>query len=70
MTGPMTLILDPSTIPESTFRAMGRELQMELEEILASVAERGAPKDPLGVVTATDLLKSAIALGKATDGAP
>jgi hypothetical protein len=66
----MPLILDPARVPEATLRAMGRELQMELEEVLASVAEHGPAKDPLGVVTASDLLRSAIALGQATEGSP
>jgi len=66
----MPLLLDPTTVPEATLRAMAKELQGELEEILASLAERGPAKDPLGIVTATDLLTAAIQLGRRTEGAP
>ena len=64
------LILDAASVPEATIRTMAKELREELEEILASIDARGTPKDPLGVVTASDLLKAAIQLGRETEGAP
>jgi hypothetical protein len=66
----MPLIIDADRVPEATLRTMAKELTGELEEILASLADRGPAKDPLGVVTAADLLRSAIDLGHATEGAP
>ena len=65
----MPIVLDPSAIPEPTLREMARELQEELEEILGSIEDRGTPRDPLGVLTAADLLRAAIRLGHETQGA-
>ena len=66
----MPLILDPARVPEETLRTMAKEFTVELQEVLDSIADRGAPKDPLGIITASDLLTSAIQLGRATEGAP
>jgi hypothetical protein len=66
----MPLILDPSSVPDAILRKMARELTVELVEVLDSIAERGPAKDPFGIVTAGDLLRAAIALGRATEGAP
>ena len=66
----MPLILDPHRLPEATVRTMARELSSGLEEVRDSLADRGPAKDPLGIVTASDLLAAAIQLGRATEGAP
>ena len=66
----MPLILDPRSVPEPTLRTMARELSGELVEVLESISERGPAKDPLGIVTASDLLRAAIALSPTVEGAP
>jgi hypothetical protein len=64
----MPLILDPARVPEETLRTMARELATELREVLDSLDDRGPAKDPLGIVTARDLLAAAIRLAEETEG--
>jgi hypothetical protein len=47
---------------------MARELTTELREVLESLDDRGPAKDPLGIVTARDLLAAGIQLAEETEG--
>jgi hypothetical protein len=64
----MPLVLDPDSLPREQLTAMLRASGTELAELLAMTdAPPAAVREPLGVLTAGDLLRAAIRVGEAVD---